>query len=195
MLPIFRSEAQFRILGELFTRPGVELTVGQLAARIAVPHPSVSREVARLAAAGLLRTRREGNRTLVRAETHTPIATDLASLLGKLYGPVAAVRAVMERLEGIEEAWIFGSFAERWHGRAGPVPNDVDLLVVGEVEVDAVWSVTAELSRELGIEVNPVIRTSDEWAAERTGFAQAVREGPRIDVTPASHEGSQEPAG
>ena len=182
MLPIFRSEAQFRILGELFTHPGAELTIGQLAERIDVPHPSVSREVSRLAAAGLLRTRAQGNRTLVTADRDASVADDLASLLTKLYGPVAAIRAALDELDGIHEAFIFGSFAERWSGTPGPAPNDVDLLVVGEVEVDAVWSVAAEVSRKVGIEVNPVVRTPQEWEAERTGFAEAVKQGPRIAI-------------
>ena len=182
MLPIFRSEAQFRILGELLTHPGVELTIGQLADRIDVPHPSVSREVARLAAAGLLRTRAQGNRTLVSADRDTAIADDLASLLTKLYGPVATIRAALDKLVGIHEAYIFGSFAERWHGTPGPTPNDVDLLVVGEVEVDEIWSVAAEVSRQLGIEVNPVVRSPQEWDAERTGFADAVKQGTRITL-------------
>ena len=182
MLPIFRSEAQFRILGELFTYPGVELTIGQLAERIDVPHPSVSREVSRLAEAGLLRTRAQGNRTLVSADRDAAVADDLASLLTKLYGPVATIRAALGDLDGVHEASIFGSFAERWHGTPGPAPNDVDLLVVGEVEVDAVWSVAAEVSRQLGIEVNPVVRTPQEWENERTGFADAVKQGARITI-------------
>jgi DNA-binding transcriptional ArsR family regulator len=184
MLPIFRSRTQFHILGELFTRPGLEVTVGELAERIDAPQPSVSREIARLEPAGLLRTRKEGNRRLVRADDSSPIAADLRSLLTKLYGPVAEIRSAMRRLSGVHEARVFGSFARRWSGEPGPVPNDVDLLIVGDVDIDAVWSETAELSRRLGIEVNPVVRTPAEWAQEETGFAAAVRAAPRIDVTP-----------
>lgn len=190
MLPIFRSEAQFRILGELFTRPGAEFTIGQLAERIEVPHPSVSREVSRLTAAGLLRTRAQGNRTLVSADRDAAVADDLASLLTKLYGPVATLRAALGDLDGIHEALIFGSFAERWQGTPGPAPNDVDLLVVGEVEIDAVWSVAAEVSRQLGVEVNPVVRTPQEWEEERTGFAEAVKRGPRIMIVSGRPEAS-----
>lgn len=188
MLPIFRSEAQFRVLGELFTNPGSELTIGELAQRIDVPHPSVSREVSRLAAAGLVQVRPQGNRTLVRANRDASVGDDLASLLAKLYGPVAALRAALAELDGIHEAYIFGSFAERWHGRTGPAPNDIDLLVIGDVEVDAVWSVAAAVSRQLGIEVNPVIRAPHDWAAERTGFSDRVRQGPQVPVLTADPE-------
>lgn len=182
MLPIFRSEAQFRILGELFTSPGAELTIGELAERIDVPHPSVSREVSRLTSAGLLRTRPQGNRTLVSADRDATVADDLASLLMKVYGPVATIRSALGRLSGVREAYIFGSFAQRWQGSPGPVPNDVDVLVIGDVGVDAVWTAAADASRQLGIEVNPVIRTRQEWEGERTGFAEAVKQGPKIRI-------------
>lgn len=57
--------------------------------------------------------------------------------------------------------------------------------MVSELEVDAIWSAAAEASRELGVEVNPVIRNPAEWQDERTGFAEAVRNGPKIVVLPA----------
>lgn len=109
-------------------------------------------------------------------------------MLSKVYGPVATIRTALARLGGVREAYIFGSFAERWQGVPGPVPNDVDVLVVGELEVDAIWSAAAEASRELGVEVNPVIRTPEEWEGEHTGFADAVRNGPRIVVLPAEFD-------
>ena len=64
------------------------------------------------------------------------------------------------------------------------MPRDIDVLVVGEVDHDAVWTAAAELTRELGIEVNPTIRTPAEWQQDPTGFAQQVNEGPQVDVTP-----------
>jgi DNA-binding transcriptional ArsR family regulator len=184
-LPLFRSDAQFRLLGELFTMPGLEVTVGTLAERVGVPRATVSREVARLAEAGLVSTRREGNRTVVRADDRSPVATDLRSLLSKLYGPVAAIRAELARVGGVEQAFIFGSWAARWRGEPGPPPEDVDVLVVGDVDRDEVWTRMAQLSRRLGVEVNPVIRLPEEWATDPTGFAATVKASPQVDVTPA----------
>jgi hypothetical protein len=43
--------------------------------------------------------------------------------------------------------------------------------MVGEVDHDAVWTAAADLTRELGMEVNPTIRTPDEWDEDPTDFA------------------------
>lgn len=183
-VPLFRTDAQFRVLGELYTNPGLETTVGSLADRLGIPQATVSREVARLADAGLLRTRREGNRTLVSAESDSSLAADLQALLSKLYGPPARIREALAAIPGVERAVIFGSWASRWQGHPGPVPADIDLLVIGEVDHDAVWTAAADLTRVLGIDVNPTIRTPQEWYADPTGFAQQVKESPQVDVSP-----------
>ena len=182
--PLFRTDVQFRLLGELFTNPGLETTVGGLAERVGAPQATVSREVARLADGGLVRVRREGNRTLVAAAMEASIAPELQSLLGKLYGPPPRIREVLAAVAGVQQALIFGSWAARWQGASGPLPRDIDVLVVGEVDHDAVWTAAAELTRELGIEVNPTIRTPAEWQQDPTGFAQHVKDGPQVDVTP-----------
>lgn len=187
ILPLFRSDSQLRIIGELFTNPGLETTVGELADRVSAPRSTVSREVARLTESDLLRTRRQGNRTLVHANLDTSISSDLRSLLSKVYGPLAAIRTALERIAGIAQAFIFGSWAARWHGEPGPIPNDIDLLVIGEADPTAVWEAAAAVSNELGIAVNPVLRTQAEWADDPSGFATTVRQRPTVDVTPHRH--------
>lgn len=181
ILPLFRSEAQFRILGELFTNPGLELPISELADRVDVSRPTTSREVARLAEAGLVASRHEGNRTLVRARTTGAILDDLRSLLAKVYGPVAALRQAFADLP-VAQVLIFGSWASRWTGEPGPPPNDVDVLVVGDVAYEDVWEAAARLSSALGIEVTPVLRTSQEWADDASPFAEQVRARPSVVV-------------
>ena len=146
----------------MFSRPGLEFTVGELAQRIDAAQPSGSREIARLKPAGLLRTRNQGNRSLVRADGASPVAADLRSRLTRLSGSVAEIRSALRRIFGVHEARAFGWFARRWNGEPGPVPTDVDLTIVSDVDIDAVWSQSARLSRRLGIEVDPVVHTPDE---------------------------------
>ena len=181
ILPLFRSDAQFRILGELFTNPGLELPISELADRVHVSRPTTSREVARLSEAGLVATRPEGNRTLVRARTAGAILADLRALLAKVYGPVAAIRDAFVDLP-VEQVRIFGSWAARWRGEPGPPPNDVDVLVVGDAAYEQVWDAAARLSSLVGLEVTPVLRTPAEWAEDDSPFAQQVRARPSVVV-------------
>lgn len=172
---------QFRLLGELFTHPELELAVGELAERVGHPRPTVSHEVARLVEAGLLHRRQQGNRSLIRAATDTSVSEDLRSLLTKTYGPLAQLREAFSVLP-VNYVAVFGSYAARWHGEPGPPPNDIDVIVVGDLDYETLWDVTARLSRELGIEVNAVLRDADTWGDDDTPFSRAIKQGHVIDI-------------
>lgn len=181
-LPIFKSDAQFRLLGELFTVPGLEVMITELSRRLELPDATVSREVARLLESELLVGRRDGRRHLVSANHDHPMAADLASLLLKAYGPRRMITEALRTLEGVERAFVFGSFAARSSGVDGPAPRDVDVMVIGTSDVVDVWDLTARLSSDLGIEVNATIRTPEEWADDTSGFADQVRSSPQIEL-------------
>lgn len=180
VLPIFRSEAQYRVLGELYTSPGLETTIGDLAERTDIPHPTVSREVKRLAHAGLIRTRARGRQTLVSADTATPVYEDLRNLLSKVYGvlPVLA-----DAFAGVaDKLLVFGSWAARWRGEPGPQPRDIDVLVLTDVPARHVWDAAADVSRQLGMDVNVVVRTAAAWETDETGFASELRRRPSVEI-------------
>lgn len=182
LLPIFRSQAQYRLIGELYTNPGSDYTIGELAPRVGASHATVSREVSRLEAAGLVRTRAQGRRRLVTAARQTPVFAPLRDLMSKVYGVPAVVGEEFDHPLA-ERVLVFGSWAARWAGEPGPTPNDVDVLVIGELDPTDAWEAAARATRRLGIEVNVVVRTPDEWAEDDSGFAEQVRTGPFIDLS------------
>lgn len=182
--PIFRSDTQFRLLGELFLQPDREWTLTELARRIDSSASAVSREVDRLAQLGIVTAVPRGNLRLVRARMQSPVAEDLRRLLLKSYGPAHVIAKLLSELPGVEEARIFGSWAARAAGESGSVPNDIDLLVIGAVEPMRVYEVARVATRRLELEVNPVVRTRREWEDDQTEFARVVREGATVDVTP-----------
>ncbi|MEV4356246.1 hypothetical protein [Nonomuraea sp. NPDC049625] len=69
------------------------------------------------------------------ADTNAVVARPLTELLTLTYGPVAVLGEQLSGIAGIEEACIHGSWAARYSGEPGRVPNDVDVLVVGISEV------------------------------------------------------------
>lgn len=58
---------------------------------------------------------------------------------------------------------IFGSWAARYAGQAGPPPHDIDVLVVGKVDRADLYDAADRAHDRLGIEVNPVVRTMKQW--------------------------------
>ncbi|MCB0996324.1 MAG: winged helix-turn-helix transcriptional regulator, partial [Acidimicrobiales bacterium] len=131
LVPLFRSEQQLRLLDVLFDRAEDELSIGELADRAGVAHATASREVGRLAKHGIVVTRALGRNTLVAANWELPWAVELRSLLAKTIGVLGRVAEALAGIDGVAEAYVFGSWASRYVGAAGPFPRDVDLLVIG----------------------------------------------------------------
>ena len=68
-------------------------------------------------------------------------------------------------------------------GAPGPPPNDVDVLVVGSLDRADVYDAADRAQARLGMQVNPVIRSSDEWAADVDPLVLQIKASPTVDVT------------
>ena len=183
LLPIFRSRHQLRLLGELFVHAGSEFSIAELQRRTGVPQQTISREVERLSMAGLLGVRTVGRTKLVEANAGSPYFPDLRGLLLKATGPAVVLGDRLRQIPGIDEAYVFGSWASRYEGEVGPPPADVDVLVVGDADPDAVDAGCAEAGLRLGLEVNPVVLSEEEWRGSRSGFVRQVRKEPLVRLS------------
>lgn len=118
-------------------------------------------------------------------DTGSPYFTELSSLMFKAFGPVCVVGAELRGLAGVEEAWLFGSWARRYLGEEGAAPVDIDLLVVGRPDMDDLAAATTRAGSTLGRPVGVTILSREEWAGAATGFVRAVRDGARVRVVGA----------
>lgn len=183
LLPLLRSELQGELLSWLFLHPETEFSLAELARRYEVSPSTVTREADRLVAAGLVGERRRGNLRLLRARVDTVVAGPLAELLAVTFGPTAVLGELLARVPGVEEAYIYGSWAARYRGQPGDVPRDVDVLVVGNADEDDLYEVSRDAERTLGREVN-IQRVSQQlWQAPGDDpFLTAVRDRPYVPL-------------
>ena len=165
LAPLFRSDQQLRILTVLFVGSELELSIHDLAERANVAQGTASREVARLAEHGVVVTRKLGRNTLVQANWSLSWAKDLRSILLQTLGVLGQLADELQKIDGVEEALIFGSWAARYEGEPGPPPRDVDLLVVGDADLRAVRRACQPVQDSLRVEINPIVLTVAEWTA------------------------------
>lgn len=180
--PLFRSDTQAAVLTVLYLQAREAMTIRELAHRVDASEAQVSREVTRLVDAGLARDERRGNQRLVTALDHGPVAHHLRGLLNATVGPPVILRRLLADRDDVQRALIFGSYAARAEGLSGSTPGDVDLLVIGHIDPQDVYDLGREATLEIGLEVAPVVRTPEEWAADDSGFAADVEARPVIDV-------------
>lgn len=180
-MPLFRSQHQAELLMWLLLHPEEEYGVSEMASRLGVPLSTLHREVVRLDQAGLIRSRTQGRNRLVRANVEHPATRALTQLLEITYGPKAVVAEEFAGV-GAEQVVIFGSWAARYAGEAGPPPRDIDVLVVGQVDRADLYDAADRATARLGIEVNPVVRTAGQWAEPSDALVSQVKRSPHLIV-------------
>ena len=182
LLPILRSRVQGDLLAWCFLHPDREASVTTLARHCHAAVPTVQHEVARLVDGGLLLDRREGNVRLVRANTTTAMAGPLTELLMLSYGPRPVLTEALADVAGIETAYIYGSWARRYEGENGPIPDDIDVLVVGTADLDLLHGVGRETSSALGRDVNVRRVSASAWKSVTDPFLKTVKAGALVRV-------------
>ena len=182
LAPIFRSDTQLQILGATYLEPERQFTIPELVNRSNRPQPTVAREVERLVDAGLLETELRSGRRSVWANTTSSIFDELHSILLKTIGPKAVIEQQLRGLPGVDRALIYGSWARRYHGEPGPLPQDVDLMVLGTADVAEVRAQADSASRKLGRDVNVTVLTRNEWDMNPTGFVAHLKSEPLVEL-------------
>lgn len=185
LLPLLRSEVQGELLALLLLHPDESWSVTALSNTIGRPVQSVQREVARLAAAGIVTEQRTGNIKYVSANTDTPLYRPLAELMAVTYGPEPVLRGLIETIPATNEAYIYGSWAARRAGEPGPVPLDVDVIVIGAVPLSTLDDVAERAEASLHRQVHIRRISREDWDAAATPFISEIKSRPLIPLRSA----------
>lgn len=189
LLPILRSGNQARLLTVILLSPEREFTLSELANEVGVSLSTVTREIQRASEAGLVVTREVGRAKLVRADTDSVMSEPLTRLLLLSFGPVVVVAEELAGIGDIEAAYIFGSWAARYMGQAGPSPQDLDLLIIGTPDRDVVYAAADRIERRVGRPVQVTFRSLARWNEPgEDSFVQEVRKRPLVLVGPPETE-------
>lgn len=181
IFPLFRSRLTTAVLVRTYVGGG-EFSISQLAAVAGTNRGTMAREVSRLEEAAILKSRLVGRSKLVQANEEAPFYASLRDLVTITLGPAAVLTEELAELPGISFADIFGSWAARALGEAGPSPADIDLLVVGRPNRDDLYDAARRAKERLGREINTVVVSPQRWQNSDDAFLDELRARPRVPV-------------
>ena len=170
------------VIGLLFTSPDVGLHVREIARRTGFSAPTVARELRMLEAVGVLTSESIGRQVSYRANPSCGLFPELKSIAIKTWGLQGRLATAVSGLNGVEAAFIFGSFAS---GQAHPT-SDVDVIVIGTVDYAVLSEAMSRVSADVGRTVNAKLYRPGEWArklAESNHFLAGVASGPKLFMT------------
>jgi predicted nucleotidyltransferase/DNA-binding HxlR family transcriptional regulator len=174
-------EYRRRVLGLLLLRPGEVLHGREIARRTGLAAGTLTRELGRLAEAGLLKREKRGNQQAYSADTSSPIFVELASILRKTSGVADVLaQALAPAASRLCVAFVFGSVAQ---GRE-TAGSDIDLMLVGDLGFRDAIALLHPTQATLGREVNPKLYSAAEFQdmARTEPFLVDVLAKPKIFV-------------
>ncbi|WP_240617296.1 ArsR family transcriptional regulator [Nocardioides speluncae] len=178
-----RSRAQGDVLAWIFLHPDAEHSIAEIARRVGVSEITALREVDRLAEADLVTESRQGRSRLVRPNDRNPATRPLTELLAVTFGPIPVLRQELAAIDGIDLAYIYGSWAERYDGTPGRTPGDIDVLVIGGADEDDLDRAASRAAKRVGREVNIQRVRPERWRTDTdSGFLQTVRNRPKVTL-------------
>jgi predicted nucleotidyltransferase/DNA-binding HxlR family transcriptional regulator len=178
-----------KVLGQLLLHPDTDYHVRELARLTHTAPGTLHKELARLADAGLLLRKAQGNQVRYQANTQCPVFAELAGVMRKTTG-TAQVLAQALRPLALRVALIFGSVASGTENTR----SDVDLLVVGDVGFADLVQATYPAQQELGRDINPVVYSPVEFerrVQESDPFVVNLLANPKLFLIGTAHDLSQ----
>lgn len=182
----FRSHSQMMILAKVILGESPS-TLTELANFAGVTKSAVTREVIRLKRFNIVSTQKQGSNILVSAAVTGAILGALQTLLMRSVGPLQVIPDEFAGIDGIEELYIFGSWAARFEKESGHVPHDIDLLVVGTASYSILSDAADRAMKKLnlGIEVDLKLISAEIWNDPNNTFYADIRSKPLIQLIPA----------
>ncbi len=162
-----RAGVRSGLLALLFLNPDRRYYQRQLERLLRRPVSAVRREILRLEGEGLLRRSSEANLVYFQANRDHPLFAEVSSIVAKTVGIPAALRSALQGVKGVALAFLFGSyprFLAREPDAAWTAESDLDLLVVGRVDLGKVSGALRPLENRFQRTVNPTLYSASELA-------------------------------
>jgi predicted nucleotidyltransferase len=179
------SQPEQRLMSAVLAHPDRDFGTLELLNRMGSSRGAGSAVLKRWVMSGLLRERRVGNQRRLAANPDFVLYPELRRIVLKTIGlaePLAAALApIANRLT---KAFIFGSVASG----NDTSESDIDLAVVGDVDLIAVSALIDSTRRELGRPVHVNVYSEQEWPSTDDPVLNAIKAGPRVDLMEALRE-------
>ena len=177
------TKTQQKVLGLLFGKPDQSFYTNEVMRWVSMGRGTVSRELDKLVAAGILTSTRVGNQNHYQANMSNPVYQELVGIVRKTFGVADEIREALKPFDDkIELAFIYGSLAKGSDTRS----SDIDLMLVGkEIHYGDIMEVLIPLEESLQRAINPTIYEPQDFKTKLdkgNSFITRVMDLPKIMI-------------
>ena len=176
---LFSSKLRVDLLSLFFGRPDEEFYVREIEKILQEDVGNISRELKNLESIGLLVSRKKGNLKYYLLDRKFPLHDELRSIILKTRGVAGVLQGSLSEMEGVDFAFIYGSFASGQE----TAKSDIDLMVIGKVALEHMITHLKKPEEILGREINPSLyerREIEKRLRDKEPFISRVMREPKI---------------
>jgi len=156
---LFTSKVRVRLLTLFLTHPTEAFYIRQVARLTGETYNNVRQELQNLAQLGLILSECRANATYYRANTDHFLFPELKRMILKTEAVGDSLREALSALGNVRVAFIYGSTARGTELAS----SDIDLMVIGDVDLDALDNAIDSTEEEVGRAVNYALFSVGEW--------------------------------
>lgn len=170
---LFTSRVRVRLLTLFLTHPTEAFYIRQITRLTGETYNNVRQELQNLAELGLILGERRANAIYYRANPEHFLFPELKSIILKTEAIGDVLREKLATLGNVRVAFVYGSTAKGTELAS----SDIDLMLIGEVDLDELNRIVDQIEEELGRTVNYAVFDEGEWrdrVAKRHSFAMDI---------------------
>lgn len=176
---LFSSKLRTKLLDVFLSLPDARFYIRELERKIKEEAKNVSRELKNLEALGLLISEKQGNLKYYSVNENFFLYPELKAIIFKTTGVQGLLIEALERLKGIETAFIYGTYATGKESES----SDVDIMIIGKPDLTELNEVISDLEEKLNREINYMCFDQEEFKERRkagNAFINEVLSGEKI---------------
>jgi len=146
------SKITNKLLNYFFINPHESLYINEMSKKLGLDKRNLVKKLKELEKEGILKGQKRGNLKLYSINEYYPLYNEYRKIILKTTGFEHELKKVIKEINGIKEAYIYGSYAKN----KMDVHSDIDLLFVGSHNIIMLQRKLNALQREIDREINSV---------------------------------------
>ena len=160
-----RSKISQQVLNYYMLQQGAEIYVRDLARILHLDSGNLTRKLLEFEKEGVLKSRWQGKQRYYSLNTNFSLINEYRTIILKTVGFEQILKTALKEVSGIENAIIFGSYAQDQMDSH----SDIDLLVVGNHGTIELQKAIAQVQKKIQREINVISMSLKEYNAKKKG--------------------------
>lgn len=158
-----RSKVVKKLLNYYFLHPEDSLFINEISRKLNLDKRNLTKKLKELEKEGILKSESRGNQKVYSIDRSFPLFEEYKQIVFKTIGLEDRLRNLIKKVDGIQKAYLFGSYAKN----KMDAYSDIDLLVIGTHKVLDLQKEITKLQREIDREINVINMSKKEFESRK----------------------------